>query len=185
MSTADGKKKRRVTWLKASISLDLSQDDDRRLLAFVDELPNGQKGSVLRRLLTQSLPRNDVDLERLLGQTQMDARARGQTRGRPRRAALDYSAAVEAVAPPILEKSSRFARETRPETPEVPVGQASPEVPVEQTEELVSAASQVPDGLGAVAPEKTMPVSSAGQEPSSGPRKQRVQIGGLIPSWQT
>lgn len=71
--------------LKTTMSLDPDQESDAALLAFLDSLPMGLKANVMRRLLTQAMPKTEVELSSLLGSTAMDAVVRNQRRGRPRR----------------------------------------------------------------------------------------------------
>lgn len=183
-------KKARPTYLKVSISLDLEQEADQRLLEFFDALPAGMKANALRRLLAQSLPKSDAELQVLLGQVAMDAHLRNQCAGRPRhaeRASAPMRALPVVVAPHVVPAGAGAAA--------LPVTDGR--APIDEEHEAgVIADAVVPvagaiDGTGA----KRVAMPSIDEElgrgqgsrpdgaASEAPARRRLNVGGLIPSF--
>lgn len=184
------------TYLKVSIALDMSQEVDRKLNEFVEDLPFGLRANVLRRLITQGLPSSESELQQLLGRTAMDARVRNQRPGRPRRTPV--------IDGPYAVTESPAAREAEAAAPMAASSPPSVDVdaePVVQSEPSVAASKMAAgpvDAASGSGNETASPVARATDSPDSVPARKadvvleppaqstrkRVQIGGLV-SWQT
>ncbi|WP_157131289.1 hypothetical protein [Burkholderia pseudomallei] len=191
-----GVTKPKPTYLKVSIALDLSQEVDRKLNEFVEDLPFGLRANVLRRLITQGLPSSESELQQLLGRTAMDARVRNQRPGRPRRTPVMDGPGVVTESPAARdEEATAPMAASRPPSADVdaePVVRSEPSVatstagagPVDAANgsgnETASPIAEATNSLDSVSARKADVV----QEPSAQSTRKRVQIGGLV-SWQT
>ncbi|UEC05547.1 hypothetical protein [Burkholderia vietnamiensis] len=189
-----GVTKPKPTYLKVSIALDMSQEVDRKLNEFVEDLPFGLRANVLRRLIMQGLPSSESELQQLLGRTAMDARVRNQRPGRPRRTPVIDGPNAGAAAP--------AARDA--EAPMTATNPAPVTVEAEPTAQFEPSAAALPMAAGSVdeangsGNETALPVAEVTDSPDSVPARKadvvveppaqstrkRVQIGGLV-SWQT
>jgi hypothetical protein len=173
------------TYLKVAISLDLTQEADRRLKDFVDSLPQGLKANVIRRLLMQAMPESDAGVQQLLGLTAMDARVRNQQAGRPRRE--DVADPAAPVGPAVGQSAATAAG--RDATPagerEVMHDPASIEMQ-EAAREAASGstggrASDGPVGGNEGAAVDAPPGDAVASAPAAPSR--RLKLGGLVPSF--
>jgi hypothetical protein len=180
-------KKPRPTYLKVSISLDLEQETDQRLLEFFDALPAGMKANALRRLLAQSLPKSDAQLQELLGQVAMDARLRNQCAGRPRQA--ERASAPMRFSPSFVAAQVQLTQSgdgARPATGDGVLaneqyGHAS------AVDAVVAEAVVGPDGQCSEPTADEGYERGQGSQPGSAasgaPARRRLNVGGLIPSF--
>lgn len=177
------------TYLKVAISLDLTQEADRRLKDFVDSLPQGLKANVLRRLLTQAMPESDAGVQQLLGLTAMDARVRNQEAGRPRR---EEAADPPAPVGPAMRRSAAAAagRNATPvgerEVMRDPANNAAKNEVQEAAREAVSGSRGGPTSDGPVGGNEGAAVDvPPGDAVASAPAapSRRLKLGGLVPSF--
>ena len=175
-------KKQPLKYLRLAIAIDETRDSDVRLTDFLESIPEGLKANVIRRILSMHLPKNESELEALLGQTAMDALDRSQMRGRPRQA-TSVDEPIELARPSAVREPEVKVRAAVAAALKVDGPAAVAEQPVRSVDEGQGTDLGERRQVGSLAAKTVEPVGTGNQE-SRGPRKAPTGIANLV-SWQT